>query len=151
MPPSPGEAHQSANRWFVYYFTQHLHLAGKGFVYGPPFDVELAPDVVVQPDLIVILDTNQGVITPSRIVGPPDLLIEIASPGTVGYDRRSKQDAYARAGVPEYWIADPMAQTIEVLVLDQGSYRSLGVFHGKVMLPSKVVPGLPVRAEQFFA
>jgi len=31
-----------------------------------------------------------------RIVGAPDLIVEIASPGTAGYDRREKQDAYAR-------------------------------------------------------
>ncbi len=30
MAPSPGEAHQSANRWFVYYLTHHVQLAGKG-------------------------------------------------------------------------------------------------------------------------
>lgn len=90
-----GEAHQSANRWFVYYLTLHVQLAGIGYVYGLPFDVELAPGVVVQPDVIVVLNENQGVITPSHIVGTPDLLIEISSPGTVGYDRRAKQDAYA--------------------------------------------------------
>lgn len=151
MPPSPGEAHQSANRWFVYYLTLHVQLAGVGSVYGPPFDVELAPGVVVQPDVIVILNANQGIITPSHIVGTPDMLIEISSPGTVGYDRRAKQDAYARSGVPEYWIADPTAQTIEVLSLDQNTYRSHGVFRGQALLPSKVVVGLPVQVAQFFA
>lgn len=151
MAPSPGEAHQSANRWLVYYLTLHVQLAGKGYVYGPPFDVELAPDLVVQPDLIVVLSANQQVITPSHIVGTPDLLVEIASPGTVGYDRRAKQDAYAHAGVPEYWLADPIARTIEVLHLDQDTYRSLGVFQGQALLPSRVLPGLPVHVAQFFA
>ena len=70
-------------------------------------------------------------ITPSHIVGTPDLLVEIASPGAVGYDRRAKQDAYARAGVPEYWLADPTARTVEVLQLEQDVYRSLGVFRGR--------------------
>ena len=151
MTPSPGEAHQSANRWFVYYLTLHVQLAGVGYVYGPPFDVELSPDVVVHPDLIVVLSANQGVITPSHIVGTPDLLIEIASPGTVGYDRRAKQDAYARAGVLEYWIADPSARTIELLQLEQDMYRSLGVFQGQTLLPSRTLPGLAVHVAQFFA
>ena len=78
-------------------------------------------------------------------------MIEIASPGTVGYDRRAKQDAYARAGVLEYWIADPNARTIELLQLDQGMYRSLGVFQGQTLLPSRILPGLPVHVAQFFA
>jgi Uma2 family endonuclease len=151
MPPSPNEAHQSASRWFVFYLTTHVHLTGLGRVYSAPFDVELVPNVVVQPDVIVVLHTNQGVITPSHIIGVPDLLIEIASPGTVGYDRRTKQDTYARAGVPEYWIADPAARTVELLQLHQRAYHSLGVFQGQALLPSRVVPGLPVRVEQFFA
>jgi Uma2 family endonuclease len=151
MPPSPNEAHQSASRWFVFYLTTHVHLTGLGRVYSAPFDVELAPNVVVQPDVIVVLHTNQGVITPSHIIGVPDLLIEIASPGTVGYDRRTKQDTYARVGVPEYWIADPAAHTVELLQLHQRAYRSLGVFQGQALLPSRIVPGLPVRVEQFFA
>ena len=149
--PSPGEAHQSANRWFIYCLTHHVQLAGNGYVHGPPFDVELVPNLVVQPDLIVVLSANQHVITPSHIVGTPDLLVEIASPGAVGYDRRAKQDAYARAGVPEYWIADPTARTIEVLHLDQDMYRSLGVFQGQALLPSRVLPGLHVHVAHFFA
>ena len=150
MAPSPGEAHQSASGLFVTYLTLHVQFAGLGRVYSAPFDVELAPNVVVQPDIIVVLGANQGVITPSHIVGSPDLVIEIASPSTVGYDRRAKQDAFLHAGVGEYWIADPAARTIEGFRLDQAAYRSLGVFQGRALLPSQVVPGLPVRVEQFF-
>jgi Uma2 family endonuclease len=71
----------------------------------------------------------------------------------VGYDRRVKQDAYARAGVPEYWIADPNARTIELLQLEQDMYRSLGVYQGQTLLPSRllILPGLPVHVAQFFA
>src|SRR5262249_15325923 len=106
--------------------------------------------LVLQPDIIVVLNTHLEIITPSRIVGAPDLIIELASPGTAGYDRRTKQDAYASAGVPEYWIADPGTGTVELMVLENGAYRSLGVFRGQATLPSRVVPGLPVKVEQFF-
>jgi Uma2 family endonuclease len=151
MPPAPSMLHQAANRWFVFYLTTYVQLTGLGQVFSAPCDVELAPNVVVQPDVIIVLNTNLGIITPSHIVGVPDLLVEITSPGTVGYDRRTKQDAYARVGVPEYWIADPAAQTIEVLQLERDSYRSAGVFQGQATLPSRIVPGLPVRVAQFFA
>lgn len=151
MPPAPNISHQDASGWFFFYLTTHVRLAGLGRVFHAPCDVELAPNAVVQPDVIVVLNTNLGIITPSHIVGVPDLLVEITSPGTVGYDRRTKQDAYARAGVPEYWIADPAAQTVEVLQLEHDSYRSMGVFQGQATLPSRIVPGLPVRVAQFFA
>ena len=151
MAPSPNEWHQTtAGRLFRYLATQ-IEDASLGRVYIAPFDVELTPDTVVQPDVLVILNANHDKITLSRIVGAPDLVIEVSSPGTVGYDRDKKQSAYARAGVQEYWIADPWSRTVEVFVLEAGAYRSLGVFEGKATLPSQVVPGFPVHVEQFFA
>lgn len=151
MAPSPTEGHQTAVGRLFYYLLTYIEFVGLGRVYMAPFDVELAPYVVVQPDVLVVLNTNQEIITPSRIIGAPNLVVEVASPGTVAYDHRSKQDAYARAGVLEYWIADPIARTIDVLVLEAGTYESLGVFEGQAVLPSRVVPEFPVRVEQFFS
>ena len=41
-----------------------------------------------------------------------------------------KSSAYARAAVPEYWVINPDAQTVEVLVWQDGDYSSLGLFAG---------------------
>ena len=150
MTPSPNADHQGSSVRFVYHLMTHVEIAGIGRVFVAPFDVELSPLMVVQPDVVVVLSANAGIITPSRIVGAPDLVVEIASPSTAGYDRRAKQDAYAAAGVREYWIADPSAQMIEVLDLQNGAYRSLNVFRGNATLPSRVVPNLPVAVSQFF-
>jgi Uma2 family endonuclease len=57
---------------------------------------------------------------------------------------------YARAGVPEYWIVNPDAETIEVLLLEGGAYSSLGVFYGRSVLPSRIASNMPVKVEQFF-
>ena len=40
--------------------------------------------------------------------GPPDLVVEILSPSSIRRDRYEKQDQYARFGVKEYWIVDPV-------------------------------------------
>ncbi len=149
MTPAPGTGHQSVSARLVTFLVTHVEFAGLGRVFAAPVDVELAPDTVVQPDIVVVLSANLDRITPSRIIGAPDLVVEILSPGTAGYDRREKQDAYARAGVGEYWIVDPGAQTVELLTLDQGGYRSHGVFRGQARLPSSVVT-LPVPIERFF-
>jgi len=149
MTPAPGTGHQSVSARLVTFLVTHVEFAGLGRVFAAPVDVELAPDTVVQPDIVVVLSANLDRITPSRIIGAPDLVVEILSPGTAGYDRREKQDAYARAGVGEYWIVDPGAQTVELLTLDQGGYRSHGVFRGQARLPSSAVT-LPVPVERFF-
>lgn len=149
MTPAPETGHQITSNLIATFLTIHIQLTGLGKVLTAPTDVELAPDTVVQPDIVVVLTANLGIITRSRIIGAPDLVVEILSPGTAGYDRREKQDAYARAGVREYWVVDPAAQTVEVLVLEQGAYRSRGAFRGKARLPSQAAP-LPVPVERFF-
>jgi len=149
MTPAPSTGHQITSNIIATLLTIHVQFAGHGKVLTAPVDVELTPDTVVQPDIVVILSANLHRITPSRIIGAPDLVVEILSPGTAGYDRREQQDAYARAGVGEYWIVDPGAQTVELLTLDQGRYRSHGVFRGQARLPSSAVT-LPVPVERFF-
>jgi hypothetical protein len=52
---------------------------------------------------------------------------------------------------PLHTASDPWSRTIEVFMLEAGSYLSLGVFEGKATLPSRVVPGFSARVEQFFA
>jgi len=151
MAPSPGRWHQKSSGRLFRYLAAHVEDAGLGEVYEAPFDVELALNVVVQPDVVVLLNANLEKITDSRIIGAPDLVVEVASPGTMGHDRTRKLQAYARAGVPEYWIADPWSRTIEVFALEINSYRSLGIFEGKATLPSEVISDFPVPVEQFFA
>ncbi len=100
--------------------------------------------------MVVVLNAHLDRATEKKIIGAPDLVVEVASPGTAAMDRIAKYERYARAGVTEYWIVKPAKQTVEVFVLDNGEYHSLGVFRGQDVLPTRVVPELPVRVEQFF-
>jgi Uma2 family endonuclease len=81
----------------------------------------------------------------------PDLVVEVVSPGSAVHDRHDKNVAYAQAGVPEYWIVDPFSHTVELLTLKDEKYRVTGVFQGKAVLPSMVLPGFNVAVEKFFA
>lgn len=151
MIPAPGEAHQTTMGRLFRYLAVQIEDADRGRVYIAPLDVELALNVVVQPDVVVVLNENLEKITDSRIIGAPDLVVEVASPGTMGHDRTRKLPAYARAGVLEYWIADPWSRTVEVFTLEINSYRSLGIFEWKAILPSEVISDFLVHVEQFFA
>ncbi len=68
----------------------------------------------VQPDFVLVRYTNAGIISDRRIRGIPDLIAEVLSPGNPEQDTETKCHAYARAGLPEYWIIRP--QTRDVLV-----------------------------------
>jgi Uma2 family endonuclease len=54
--------------------------------------------------------------------GRPDLAVEIMSPSSARFDRVTKLRWYAALGVPEYWLVDPQARTLERLSLRDGAY-----------------------------
>jgi Uma2 family endonuclease len=151
MAPAPNGPHQDAVLRFAHYLLVNVEFAGLGKVRVAPFDVELSPKDVFQPDVFVVLNAHLDRMLEKKVVGAPDLVVEVASPSTALYDRITKYEKYARAGIQEFWIASTDARTIQLLVLESGEYRSLGVFRGQQTLPSRIVPGLSVYVEQFFA
>jgi Uma2 family endonuclease len=150
MAPAPTPEHQDIAGEIYVALRAYVKLAGLGRVFMGPLDVQLSPENTFQPDLVVLLNAQLDRVTEKKIAGAPDLAVEIASPSTAAYDRLTKYEKYAQAGITEYWIVKPTRRTVEMLVLEHGKYRSLGVFSGPQTLPSRVVPGLPVMVEQFF-
>jgi Uma2 family endonuclease len=151
MAPAPTPEHQGVSTLLLVHLFQYSQAIGLGRIFAGPLDVELTPNRVVQPDLLVVLNANLHKIAEKRFIGTPDLVIEIASPGTAIYDRLSKYEAYEQAGVSEYWIVNPSDKSIEVSVLEHGVFEPLGVFQGKASIPSRVVPGIVnVQVKHFF-
>jgi len=85
--------------------------------------VQLSDHDIVQPDLVVVLAEHSEWITPTKLNGPPDLTVEILSPSTASTDLTLKKQLYERAGVPEYWIADPDTKRIDQYLLRGGHYH----------------------------
>ncbi|WP_097318768.1 Uma2 family endonuclease [Paractinoplanes atraurantiacus] len=99
--------------------------------YRPP-DFYLSSDQSVwldgrnerRPDVVVI-PFSKGLRSPQR-VEDVSLAVEVISPSSKIYDRKRKWDDYARAGIPLYWIIDPLAErvTFTEFALDaDGQYR----------------------------
>ena len=82
-------------------------------VYPAPFAVFLNADdkTYVEPDISVICDPNK--LTDKGCNGAPDWIIEIVSPSSSRMDYLVKLFKYRTAGVREYWIVNPMKQTIQ--------------------------------------
>ena len=100
---------------------------GLGEVWTAPLDVRLSPDTAVQPDLIFISNSRAKIIKENYIDGAPDLVVEILSPSTAAHDRATKLTLYAEAGVPEVWLLDPLAKTVEGLKLEGKKYLVIGI------------------------
>jgi len=86
------------------------------------------------PDLVVLrqehLDLTKRRLTITLDMPPPRLIAEVVSPGNTNRDRDyiHKRAQYAAISVPEYWLIDPIAQTVTVLSLEGDTYREVGVF-----------------------
>lgn len=151
MAPAPDGPHQDAVLRIAHYLLVHVEFAGLGKVRVAPFDVQLSSKDVFQPDVFVVLNAHLSRMQKKQMRGAPDLVVEVASPSTALLDRVSKYEKYAEAGVQEYWIVNVEAGTVQVSVLEADGYHSLGTFRGQQTLPSRIVPNLPVRVEQFFS
>lgn len=77
-----------------------------------------------------------------------DLVVEIVSPDKPKRDTEEKPIDYAEAGIPEYWIVNPLTDTITVLVLDGESYVEHGVFRRGDHAISKLLDGFRVSVDE---
>ena len=113
-----------------------------GKVYFSPIGVVLSDDNVFEPDMIFISSERLHIINWGRAVeGAPDLVVEVLSPSTASRDRTIKRERYAQFGVREYWIADIVARTIEVNVLNGNEFTTVGVYGEGDELVSALLPG----------
>jgi Uma2 family endonuclease len=138
--PSPRLPHQDTLREMLVWLSTRLGDERPApRVMCAPFDVYLGEDIVVQPDLLVLLPDRLHLLADDGVHGAPSLVVEISSPGTATYDRHDKLLAYAQAGVPEYWLADPLAKSLEILVLHDRRYRTHALITGPADVPSVVL------------
>lgn len=82
-----------------------------------PFDVRLSEHDVVQPDLLVSCGDKWR---SNHHEGPPDLVVEVVSPGSFRHDRVRKMDLYTRFGVTEYWLVTPRPLVVELFNWEGG-------------------------------
>jgi Uma2 family endonuclease len=150
MAPAPRPNHQRAVARFWRLLHEHVSRNDLGEAFISPLDVVLSARRVVQPDVVFISKSRSDIVQ-DYIRGIPDLVVEVISEGSWRRDRVEKKNLYEQLGLPEYWIVDPESQTIEVFVLEQGSYR----IHARAELgqtaASRIVPGFSVTWQQLSA
>ena len=79
-----------------------------------------------------------------------DLVLEIVSPDKPKRDTEEKPLDYAEAGIPEYWIVNPLDETITVLTLVGGVYMPHGIFRRGARAASKLLDGFSVYVDDVF-
>jgi Uma2 family endonuclease len=145
MTPSPSRWHQEVSRELEFRLLAHVREHDLGEVFDAPLDVTLDDRNVVQPDILFVSKARAGILQGSRIIGAPDLCVEILSPGTERLDRVRKLELYARFDVTHYWIVDVVARTIEEYVLAGGVYRVRSVAAYDAPFRPTAFPGFEFR------
>jgi Uma2 family endonuclease len=149
VTPSPVPRHQIVSLNLTRILDQFV-VAGKlGTVLYAPIDIRLSPDNVLIPDIVFIAQARGHLIGQKAIEGPPDLVVEIVSPGTKKRDLTVKRNLYARFGVPEYWVVDPIDRTVSVFERSGNAYQSVPhAADGSVQ--SRVLPSLERTLQMVF-
>ncbi|HBV88541.1 Uma2 family endonuclease [Desulfosporosinus sp.] len=157
MTPSPSTKHQRiSSRLHAKLFN---FLEGKECeVFPAPFDIELrtADDnqgdqtektKVVIPDLSVICDKTK--LGENKYVGSPELIVEIISPSNQAHDLVKKLSLYMQYGVKEYWIVNPLLNTVQIYGLnEEGQYHQVEVLKETGIAHSEVLEGFSISLEE---
>ncbi len=150
VSPGPSTVHQRASINLVLLLGQATIVSGIGEVFAAPLDVVLSETDVVQPDLLFITNDRAHIITDENVRGAPDLVVEILSPSTAERDRTYKRALYAKFGVKEYWLVDPEAHSVTILLLGPQGFEELGVCGPGETLDSPTLQGFAVSPDAIF-
>ncbi|WP_420455639.1 Uma2 family endonuclease [Rubrivirga sp.] len=151
--PAPRPRHQDVvqnlYRALREYASEHSGYAGVA-----PFDVYLAPERAVQPDVLYLSSDRRDRISERGIEGAPTLVAEVLSPSTAYLDVSVKRTAYEEAEVEELWVIDPGEQTVMVLTREHpgrtGLARTAYVYEAGPVA-STALAGFEVEAADLFA
>src|SRR5262249_31897974 len=146
MPSPANTCHQAIARLLsavLGMFVGHHEL---GQIFTAPYLMKLEHSAR-EPDLLFLKSEHLDRLITTCLNGPADLVFEIISPDSIGRDRGDKFYEYEEAGIPEYWLLDPLTERAEFYQLDSnGKYELIplpadGVYH------SQVLPGFWLRVE----
>lgn len=152
MSRAPSLAHQIA--------IQNMLMAIGSYLLRNPIGIVVpGPGVIfdqyngVIPDIVYISHERRAeVASGDRLTGAPDLAIEVTSPGAENEkrDRKLKRRLYGRFRVKEYWITDPVAESVEVCFLRKRGLELVAACIGEDEIISSVLPDFRLKATEVF-
>jgi Uma2 family endonuclease len=140
--PVPTDEHQRILLYLYRLFFAAVELAG-GKVQLASLRLRLPSGRFREPDLLLLRDSKDPR-RANRFWTGADLVLEVVSDDDPKRDTVKKRREYARAGIPEYWIVNPLTETITVLRLDGAKYVEHGSFKRGATATSPLLPDLAV-------
>lgn len=146
--PMPTRRHQATSLVLTLAFPAFVRPTG-GVVFYAPLRLQVRPGAFREPDILLLGDARDPRNQNEFWLGA-DLVVEIVSPDNPERDTVGKPHDYAQAGIPEYWIVNPLDETITVLVLERDAYRTFGAFHRGEQASSRLLDGFAVSVDEVF-
>jgi Uma2 family endonuclease len=150
MAPAPNMFHQSISGRIYRLLADFVERHSLGEIYYAPCDVYLSDHDVVQPDVLFVARANLGILREDGVHGAPDLVIEVLSPATAQLDKKSKRRIYARAGVKEMWLVDPLLLQIQVYDFARDPAKPVRLVEEDETFTTALLPGLAISAAEIF-
>ncbi|TYS58600.1 Uma2 family endonuclease [Sutcliffiella horikoshii] len=155
MSPSPSTKHQRISGRLLVKISNYLTQKNDNCeVLAAPYDIELSKEgmegtKIVIPDLAVMCDKSG--FTDTKYVGVPDMIVEILSPSNQSHDLITKLNLYMKYGVKEYWIVNPMLNSITIYSLNkEGVYEQHAIKTDLGTITSKLLNGFHLELEHIF-
>lgn len=151
MSPAPVLKHQhvvlNLARILLNYVREHR----LGRVLVAPVDVVFSEHDVVEPDVLYVSNEKADRLRERYVAGAPDLAVEVLSPSSRGMDRIKKRRLYETRGVPEYWIVDPISETLEIYrTAPDGRLAHQATLAAGEMLATPLLLGLEISLTEVF-
>ena len=146
--PMPTSGHQVILLLLYDLFRAVVQRMG-GKILVAPIRLQVRPGKFREPDILMLRDAKEPRYQDAFWLGA-DLVVEVVSPDRPERDTEEKPRDYAEAGIPEYWIVNPLTDTITVLTLVGDAYAEHGVFHRGDQATSQLLEGLSVYVDAVF-
>lgn len=146
--PMPTDRHQSILLFLYRLFFTAVELPG-GKVLIAPLRLRIRSGKYREPDLLLVRSARDGRRQDRFWIGA-DLVLEVVSHDKPERDLIEKRYDYAEGGIAEYWIVNPLDETITVLRLADGDYVEHGTFGRGAQATSALIPGFNVSVDEVF-
>jgi len=150
MSPAPNFRHQVIAKNLFRLIDNYLQREPVGETYFAPVDVFLSDDDVFQPDVFFLAVANRRLAQADGVHGAPDLVVEIVSPGSAQLDKKRKRAIYARHGVKELWLVDPVLEQIHRYDFSTDAAKPVRIVDSDETFATPLFPGLVVSAATVF-
>ncbi len=146
--PMPTDRHQVVLGFLLFALDPFIRQRG-GTVLFSGLRLRIREDKFREPDLLLLRDAKDARRRNDYWRGA-DWVAEVVSPDNPERDTVTKRRDYAEARIPEYWIVNPVDETVTVLVLDGDAYAEHGVFRRGERARSSCLDGFSVSVARVF-